>query len=215
MSVVEFSSGDLFVVRVIKHHTLNPDRQWTNTYEFRASAAGTESVLLALAGAVSQFEKALALDVVSFSKVVVSTWEPDSKPYDPATFLESGLSFTGDTTPATDAAPLNMCLSIARTPASGRQGHIFFRGNLVEGDFTSPAGKPVLVNRDGKNTDVQEALTSSGLIDYIEDFSSVGMEMVMISSDGLQVRHVLNFNVVGISALPLDHAWFNRTTPAP
>lgn len=213
MSVLSFGEEDLFVVRTIKSLTTNPNNKWANSYEFVSTAVGTETTLLTLATAVIEFEATLSLSTVRFDRVTVSTWAADSVPYNPETFISTTVTAEGEVTPATDQLPLNQCMSVARVAASGRFGHLFYRGLLVEGDVTAPAGIQVLVNRPGKQTDVEAALASSGLAEYIGTSHTAELVLCMISKDGFQVRIVEELLVQGVSTIPQDHAWFNRTSP--
>lgn len=212
MSVVVFEDGDRFVLRVIKFLTTNPDNKWANSYEFRATESGSESLLETLGDALVSFEQALSHDVVSFDHLLISTWEADSKPYDPLVFASIPLTVNGTIGPVGDMLGLNNCLSLARVATSGRFGHIFIRGFLEEVQVHAPAGKTVLVDRPGIQSDVDDALSESGLDNYVGSTASGAFKMVMINKDGTQMRDVNSIRVQGVSAVPLDHAWFNRTT---
>lgn len=214
MTVETFNIDDLFTFRVIKYHSLNPDRKWANTYEFVAIAAGSEDELLALGTALVNFEAAFHRDVILFDRLLISTWQPDSKPYDPAAFISSSLTAQGGVGPVGDNAPLNQTLSVARVCSTGRQGHIFYRGVLNEAEIQAPAGTSVLVSRSSQQTVLDEALTDSGLADYIGADARLGLKLAMINKTGTQVREVLTLLAKGVVTLPMDHAWFNRTAPS-
>jgi hypothetical protein len=76
----------------------------------------------------------------------------------------------------------------------------------------APAGKGILTDKPGVQDTVSDAITSSGLGDYIGVTPDNDLRMVLINSAGTQVRPVINIIVQGVTSLPLDHAWFNRTT---
>lgn len=212
MSVTSFAEGDKFVVRIIKSHHDNPSDQWVNNYEFEATAAGTEGALLTMGDAVTDFEKALHLNVVDFDRMTISTWEADSVPYDPAAFISTPLTGSGATGVVTGAEPLNECLSVARACASGRFGHIFYRGALDAAEVFAPSGIQSLIDDDEIQTRITAALAASSLEDYVGVSPAAPLHMVLISKDGTQVRSVIGLIPAGVSFLPLDHAWFNRTT---
>lgn len=213
MPVISFEADDLFVIRITKYLSSNPDRKWANSYEFRATAGGNSDALLALGTALSVFESSMHHSSVTFDRILISTWEPDSVPYNPASFISSTLTLTGARGGLADLMSLNNCLNVTRQAASGRFGHIFYRGFLLEDDVSAPAGKSVLNDRPGIQDDMDGAIASSGLGDYIGTAPAAEIQLVMISADGTNIRVVNNLRVSGVSVLPLDHAWFNRTTP--
>jgi len=210
MSVSDFAADDLFILRIIKHLGTNPDRKWANSYEFRAVGAGSESDLLVMAQAFVEFEAALHGTAVQFDRFLISTWEADSVPYDPAAFIASTVSAVGTKVMASDIEPLNMVLSVTRVATTGRFGHLFYRGVLQEVEVVSPAGKPTLVNRAAIQTDIDTALGDSSADQYLGPEVGAPFKMVMVNKDGTQVRPVAGLFAQGVSSVPLDHAWFNR-----
>jgi len=214
MTVLTFAAADLFVFRVVKYLSTNPDNKWANSYEFRANATGTESDLLTAGEKLVDFEVAFHRTNVIFDRILISTWEADSVPYDPSTFISSTLTAIGTAAISGDMMALNTCMSVARIAASGRFGHLFYRGVLLEEDVEAPAGRSVLVDRAAQQANIDAALSSSGLGDYIDPFGDTAVQMAMINKDGTQVRKITQLRVQGVSSVPLDHAWFNRT-PAP
>lgn len=212
MPVSAYAIGDRFTIRVVKYLNTNPDNKWANSYEFAADVAGSEDELLQLAEAVVGFEAEFHYTETIFDRVLISTWEPDSKPYNPTSFVSSTLTAIGLAGEPTNHLSLNQALSVARIAAYGRFGHIFYRNCVAEGNVSAPAGVTVLNDRSVFQTRIDDALTASGLGDYVGVGASGGMKMVLINADGDQVRPVHQLRVQGMSALPLDHAWFNRTT---
>lgn len=213
MTVLSFSIGDLFTVRVIKYLTTNPDNKWANSYEFKALLSGSDAELGVLVSSLVLFEVALHHDVVAFDRVLVSTWEADSVPYNPNVFLSIPQSANGAVGPVGDNLALDKTLAVARVPQSGRFGHLFYRGVLNEADTSAPAGKTILGDRSGIQDNVDAAALSSEFTDYIGADPGSNFGLVMISADGETVRPVVSLTVQGVSTLPTDHAWFNRTSP--
>lgn len=211
MSVVDFSTGDKFVIRVFKHLTTNPSNVWANSYEAAGTTTGGLAELTTLGEVISTFERLMHSDTVQFDRYVISTWEPDSVPYDPLAFLTQTLSFTGEVTFAGQAVPLNQCLKIARIPTSGRAGHLFYRGCVEESDVEAPAGFSVFTNPATFTDRLDAALGDSALSDYVTPSPGGPLVVCMISADGATVRTVSNLVAQGMTTLPTDHAWFNRT----
>jgi hypothetical protein len=213
MSVVSLAPGDLFVVRIIKHLITNPADQWANSYEFKSVGTGTESELLILAPIIVAFEAAFHYTTTIFDRIIISTWEADSVPYDPESFISLSLSDVGDLEATSDPLALNQCLSVTRVANSGRAGHIFYRNCVAEEDVQAPAGKLILNSRSTFQTRIDGALTSSTLADYIGTTPEGSLQLVMVNADGTQVRPVAGLFVGGMSTIKTDHKWFNRTSP--
>lgn len=211
MTVIEYPAGNLFVLRTIKYLSTNPANKWANSYEFHSLAAGSDAELRSLASALVLFEATLSQNTVLFDRVLVSTWEADSKPYDPMVFLSIPQTASGLVGAVGDQLALDKALSIARVANSGRFGHIFLRGVLNEADTSAPAGKTILNDRAGIQENIDSALLSSELEAYLGLARPAVLEMCMINKTGTQVRPVITLNVQGVSTLPTDHAWFNRT----
>ena len=213
MPVTSFTSGDLFTVEIVKSLSTNPNLKWRNTYEWQAVDDGTTSDLVAAGLQMVDFEKGFHYELVDFEELRISTWEPDSVPYDPTAFLALPLSGSGVLDVADeDLLALNVCLNMVRIPISGRFGHIFYRGALVESDVEAPAGDFILSNPTAFDTRYTTVVASSGMDDILSAANFVGM--VMISADGSNVRRVFALSPQGVSTLPTKHKWFNRT-PAP
>jgi len=214
MSVLSYIADDLFTVTIKKFLLTNPENSWVNRYELKAIDPGFGGSLLAAALVLVDFEKALHSAAVFFSQISVSTWAEDSVPYDPDAFISSPISGIGDRVLAEDLLPLSTCLSVTRVAPSGRFGHLFYRGALYESEQSSPAGKATLTDPLGMQTRIDTAITASGLDDYFSGGTS-NLIMVMVNKTGAQVREVVGFVQGGISQVPADHAWYNRTTPTP
>jgi hypothetical protein len=215
MSVVSYEEGDLFVIRVSKALVSNPENEWANGYEFQATTGTGEGDLLTLAEALVEFEQNLHRTTVEFRRALISTWSPDSVPYNPEAFISSTLTANGLLVVSGELVALNICLSVARTAATGRVGHLFYRGALEEAQVSAPAGKSILSSRPAWQLVVNNALTASGLDDYIGASPAGAFRLVMVSADGSQIRPVIALTAQGVATVKTDHAWFNRTTPTP
>ena len=214
MTVLSFAVGDAFTIRVVKYHANNPDRKWTNSYEAKAIVTGGETELLALGTTIVDFEKTLHYDVIVYSSLLISTWEPDSVPYNPSAFISTPLTGTGARSAAGgDIEPLNVCMNVLRVTPTGRFGHLFYRGWLGEGEVSAPAGKAILTARATEQTNLDAAISSSGLDTYMGS-GATPLQLVMVGTDPAAARGLLGLSIGGVSVVPFDHAWINRT-PAP
>lgn len=210
MTVLSFVADDRFIVRVVKNLTTNPDNGWANSYEFVATAPGDEGDILDLGTKVVLFEANIHLGFVNFARLLISTWEPDSVPYNPEAFLSTTLTQAGLRGGSGEPIGLGQTFSVARVASSGRFGHLFYRGALVEGDVQAPAGKTVLTSRSGFQDTITGSLEDSGLDAHIAAGGGT-LKMCMINKDGSQTRLIQELIAQGVSSVPQDHAWFNRT----
>lgn len=214
MTVASFNIDDLFIIRTKKNLLTNPDNSWVNSYEFRAIAAGSSDELISAALIVVAFERLLHAPGVRFSQFTLSTWQEDSVPYDPEAFISVPISDVGERNKAVDLLPLNQTWGVTRVPTTGRFGHLFLRGCLYEDDVNAPAGKQVFSNLLAISGDLAAAVTTSGLTDLVGAGARGPLQMVMINKTGTQIRPVAGLSVGGVSAVPQDHKWFNRTRPS-
>jgi len=215
MSVRLFEEGDRFIIRTKKTLTTNPDNSWVNSYELVAIGPGSEGMLLAAGEKLVAFEALLSAPAVRISQLTVSTWEADSVPYDPESFISTPMAVVGTRTKAVDVLSLNQCWGVTRIPQFGRFGHLFLRGCLYEDDVTAPAGRSVFQNLSAIALDLEAAISTSDVADLFGAEETSVVKLAMISKDGSDVRRLLGFSVGGVSAVPQDHAWFNRTSPTP
>lgn len=214
MSILTFATNDTFVIRIHKHHVNNVERTWANSYEVLANSSGALSDLDGLIQSIVLFEKLLHLGNIQFDRGTASTWEEDSTPYNPSTFYVRDLDGFGTRGGSSPYAPITTCLNVVRAPTSGRQGHIFYRGVLSQADLVVPSGIAVLEDPDAWSGDIDTALITSELGVYIGSLATGPLQLCMINRTGTNVRPVMELKVGGVSELPTDHAWFNRT-PAP
>lgn len=212
MSVSTYTAGDLFTLRVIKSHLNNPDNKWANSYEFRAVVGGSEDELLELGIAVVMFEQALHQIAINFDRLLISTWAPDSKPYNPESFISSTLTGVGQAVTSSDGIGLHNTLSVTRQCAFGKFGHLFYRGCLEETQVSAPAGKSILTSKATIQGQIEAALTASNLDGYIGLTPTAPFGLVMVGASSGTARAVMSLRAQGVSAVPMDHAWFNRTT---
>lgn len=210
MSILTFAVADRFVVRIIKSYTTNPSRQWSNTYELAANDAGTITDLDTALTNLVAFEKNMHNTFTHFVRGTISTWEADSVPYNPDVFLVSDLFGNGLRDTSGELEPITTCLNIVRQPTSGRQGHLFYRGVLAQADTEAPAGITVLTNPAIIQALLDDSVDAAGIADMFGTTTGV-LKLAMINKTGTEGRILTSFAVGGVSQLPVDHAWFNRT----
>lgn len=214
-SVLDFEIGDLFILRVWKHHTDAPLVEWTNTYEAKALAAGGLILLTDLAAKAVAFEQVLHGEDIQFSRYTISTWQPDTHPYDPEAFYDHPLgSATFGTRVITgDQLPVRVCWAAQRAAVTGRMGKLYYRGCLGEGDvqaagegyqFTNPAAMETLIN--GAATTTQFGNYFAPAVGAME-LSMIGLPKGVTVP---QVRGVTDITSDGVVDVQMNHRWFNR-----
>jgi hypothetical protein len=211
MSVSTYIAGDKFVLRIMKALTTNPDNVWANSYEFVATTPGSEAEILTLLNAWVEFERSLHTNAVNMVQATVSTWEADSVPYNPEAFISVPLTGLGTHTIVNQLVALSQCFSVTRVCATGRFGHLFYRGVLQEGDIEAPAGKSIFTSGSAMSLLLNTAIEDASVGDYMGSPATAAFQLSMISKDGSQVRNVVGLVAQGVSQVPSDHAWFNRT----
>jgi len=206
-------------VRVYKYMTGDPLRGWGNTYEIWMGETGSlidPDNCQALAGAIAAAEKELHLDWVQYDRAVVASWQEDSHPYDPTSFVTVDLSaYTGGrSTIGQKDLGMDTALKCRRQAALGRPGKLEFRQSIGTNDLDAGgSGKQVLNNT--SRTALSEDLTA--LYDVIQAFvqdTDPTATLAMLSPyDGPPtVRTVLGLAVLNPGPSKFNHKWFNRTT---
>jgi len=212
MSVVEYVATDLFIVRIVKYLLTNPSNKWVNSYEFTAIADGDTSNFITLTGSLVSFEAEIHTELVAFDRVIVSTWQPDSTPYDPTAFLTIPLTQVGLRSDVpNEVEALGIAWHVKRVPVSGRNGGLFYRGALYENEVSAPSGIPVLSVPADNETILQDAITNNGIDSYLTSGTPADFIMSMIDATGSVVRSVTTLTSSGVSLIKQDHQWFNRT----
>jgi len=213
MSIISYVATDLFIIRVIKYLSTNPDNKWVNSYEFTAVADGDVGDMITLANTVVAFEALLHTELVTFDHVTASTWVDDHVPYDPTSFLSIPLTQVGTRSDVpNEVEALGMAWRVNRVPVSGRRGNLFYRGALFENEVSAPAGIPILSVPGDLATILNNAVSTSGLEDYIGS-GSTALALSMVDATGGVVRLVNSLVSSGVSLIKQDHQWFNRTSP--
>lgn len=139
-------------ISIFKAYGARTNRQWVNTYEAVERANPTvgdvnPADFTALADALVTAERALHSDKVFFHRYTISTWSPDSTPYDPGALFTQPLAVVGNRamTPETETVDLRAVLLMQRNIGTGRPGRLMYRGCISEGDMEFSAGYARLV----------------------------------------------------------------------
>jgi len=135
MPLQSVTAGEVFTVRVYK---LTNQYRYANTYEIVAQSdeANTGEVFWNnVAARFVALESQLIFPFIQLDRVVISSYVPDSQPYNPTSFISLPFSINGTRQIVGDVAPANLCLVVRKNVTYGRDGRIFIRGNLLENDI--------------------------------------------------------------------------------
>lgn len=198
------------IVRTFKSLVANPALTWSNSYEFDADTtlSGTTE-LETLAFKLVDFERAFHLVGTAFNKITVSTWVPDSQPYDPTSFFTINLNAGSVGTRASTADPLGLdqCLLVQKTVPLGRQGKLQYRGVLMESDVVATSGVTRLSSPSAMSTLLANAVTAGTLANYFQGGSA---PLTMIMRSATNKRFVTALVAAGASTVKFNHRFFNR-----
>lgn len=124
-----------FIARVYKSWGVQDyERRWVNTYELASDSALAPAMATSILNALAAAESNLYFNNVRFLTATLSTWTPDSDPYNPNSFFTLELSGGGARAGGVDILDSNVCLVIKKQADLGRSGRLFYRGALAEGD---------------------------------------------------------------------------------
>lgn len=218
----------LYTVRVFKERTDQPTIKWANSYELSSGEANFESSeMLDIASALVEAETKVHLNVVKFTRVVISTWVPDSVPYDPNNLKTVDFSVLGSRSAGSqEKEALDTVLFIKRAADFGRSGKLFFRHFLVDSDVETGTGEPALSSAGSINA-------TTALSTYITALSPVLTYIVMAGKSQISktykaaaegekqevkreynetphIRKVIGFAIGGVKRVQLGHKYFDK-----
>jgi hypothetical protein len=209
--ITDFVSGTPFTLRVRSSLALNRRVRWFNTWELRATEDGDLGTLLGLVSAMVGFHSSISYNYVYVDEATVSSWVPDSHPYNPlgfatVTYNQLGLTPLGVKLPVA----LRQTLFVKRSVDTGLQGKLFLRGALSNEDLAYGDGEWQLADPSGMATDLATAVGSNGVDAYLGGVTSPGYGLCMMGADGA-TRFLNGLVIGGTSDVKLNHKYFDRT----
>ena len=139
MTLANVDPGDAFTVRTIKRYN---EQRWANVLELVYVGANSMTMpvttLTDVLNLIADTEADLLLDPFTVERVLLSTVEPDGRPYNPFTFISLAVELQGRRSVPIGQRPLPLtnCVLVKKTVSTGRQGNILMRGLLHTGDGT-------------------------------------------------------------------------------
>jgi len=133
MTLASIQQGNVVTIRIYKNHG---GYVWANNYEVQATQNIPDPTILLpiLADRFVTLERALHTTAVTIDRVTVSTYVPDSVPYNPDALATYAYNVPGQRSLSGDLVALETCLFVRRITNFGRSGRILYRGCLYEAD---------------------------------------------------------------------------------
>jgi len=143
MSLSTILQGEVFTVRSYKQYV---GFAWANNYEVEATQdiPNPSTELEFLANRIVELEKNLHISGITIDRVTISTYVPDSLPYNPNNVATFPFSVFATRQAPSEVLPLELCLFVRRNVDFGRDGRLLYRGCLHEGDMSATAFRPLL-----------------------------------------------------------------------
>jgi len=134
MTLANITQSSVITVRVYKTFG---GYYWANNYEVQAvqDIPNPGFILPTLADRFVALERPIHSNSVTIDRVTISTYAPDSRPYNPDTLATYAYNLTGQRTSNSDAVALEVCLFVRRITELGRSGRLLYRGVLFEADI--------------------------------------------------------------------------------
>lgn len=205
MTLSNIQQGDVLTIRVYKQFA---GYLWANNYEVEAvqNISNPPTSLEALVTRIVNLERPLHIPAVVIDRVTVSTYVPDSLPYNPNTLAVFPVVVFGTRTISSDALPLEICLFVRRNVNFGRDGRLLYRGCLSEADMEVRGLRPILTTS-----------AISSLQGVINSWAATGLgnEFRFVMASGLpvptSVRSVISLQVADrIVVKKFNNRYFRR-----
>lgn len=205
----------LYKMVIKKKFIFDVSHPFVSTYELDSGVNPINTgVAKALMVDVAQAEAALLSASVEFVSGTISTWEPDSDPYDPDNLIPKALTGTGlRASDPDDLFDIDYVLKMIREPNSGKPGVINMRGALldtdvetVSGEFRLLAGSPLAEGNSAFTAYVSgiTAAFAAALVEHV----MIGTPLVSITypatPEGVKQVPIKNYGppiVRGVSAI--------------
>lgn len=218
----------LYTVRVWKRLVSQPTVEWNNSYEMSSGdVVFTSSEMVDHANHLVDFESALYFQSVEITRVVFSTWEEDSDPYNPDNLKTVDYSAIGSQESLlNEKEALDTVLKLKRSVDFGRSGKIELRGCLINQYVDTDSGQPALsaYGRTAIASALSSAITGlAGTMTYmvmagksqtdkIYEATPAGQKQVVRReyTNDIHIRPIRGFVVNGVARRTLNNMYFDK-----
>jgi hypothetical protein len=207
-----------WTIRIFKSWGSNDlSRAWANNYEVNTTQALNPPDLQPVVDTLVAAEKTIHMNNIQFIQATISTWEPDSKPYNPLSFLTVPLAGTGSSTPnaGDDMLDSNVTLMIRYQATTGRSGRRFYRGLLTEAavNSTSQGYFQLIGGAAWGPTGTIITNVRTQLAPLLPGGNGIGKLMLMYAKPGVSSvqRAVTAVALGGVVINRRNHRYFDRT----
>lgn len=210
MGILAPTAGERFLIRTFKYWEGNYDREWVNNYFIIAMVDATQAGLSSSAEAIMNFERNLMDTRVTTARTVISTYLPDSDPYDGNEFYTIPYEGNGIRTPGLlgDILPLTDVRFVRFAPALGRTSFLGYRASIYEGEVNAASGR-----REFDDVVVQNALIA-GLVDsHLSYILPGGDGVFQLCSGSTSPRPIISVASGRPGYLPMKHKYYNVGSP--
>jgi len=202
MPINNILANEVFTVRIYKRLE---GQEWANSYEVQATDASSDPAISIgnLRNWLVGLERSIHLTDVFFDRITISTYQPDSQPYDPTRFTSFPIFEQGQRARSGDALSLAICLFVRREPGFGRAGKLLYRGVLQEADVAGYRSALMTASINAIQNAVNAAWSARPTF----------WRLVMASGapTPTDVREVLNLRVSALTVVKkLDNRYFDR-----
>jgi hypothetical protein len=205
MPINSIAQGEVFTVRIYKRLE---GQEWANSYEVQATDNSSDPAISIgnLRNWLVGLERSIHLTDVFFDRITISTYQPDSQPYDPTRFTSFPIFEQGQRARSGDALSLAICLFVRREPGFGRAGKLLYRGALQEADVAGYRSGLLTASANSLQNAINTAWSARPQF----------WRLVMASGTPTpqDVREVLNLRVSALTVVKkLDNRYFDRAAP--
>lgn len=211
MSLLLPQTGEGFRLRTEFYHTTNPAKRYSVNNTAIAVASADIADLTDLTNSLAAFFGQVCYEGMVVAKTTVSTFVPDTSPYEGNEFYTNEHNVPGfRSLIGKTLLPLKVAMFVSKQMPTGRNGKMFIRGALAESDVEfgqelfAPTPSALLQGV------IEDAISSSGISDFFYSSESniklcVGTNAGVITNP----RLVQNFVFKGIRTVSVNHRYYD------
>ena len=202
MPINSIAQDEVFTVRIYKRLD---GQEWANSYEVQAAVASSDPTIMIgnLQNWLIGLERSIHLTDVFFDRITISTYQPDSQPYDPTRFVSIPIFQQGQRARSGDALTLAICLFVRREVSFGRSGKLLYRGVLQEGDVAGYRSALLTASINSLQNTINTAWSARP--------ASWRLVLASGTPTPTDVREVVNLGVSAFTTVKkLDNRYFDR-----